>query len=278
MEKIKKYFGEFNMTWPRVILLAIITAVYTALINQVPFLKDTSFQDIAVYVDWWILFALFIIVNCQKWWEAALKCFVFFLVSQPLIYLIEVPFYEQGWEIFRYYDYWFKITLLTLPGAVIAFQLKKKNWLSVLVLSVATGYLASASVGYFRAALANFPNHLLSSIFCLALAVFFVFVLLDKKKHRVAAHTVIAIVLIVFALFTGPDKTEEIFLNEGNWTYSLGDESIVVVEITAGNHVTLTAKRDGNTFIRFENADGTEQNYYITVSGGSIWINLLDES
>ena len=278
MEKIQKYFGELNMTWPRVILLAIMTAVYTALINQVPILKDTSFQDIAINVDWWILFAVFIIVNCKTWWEASLKCFMFFLVSQPLIYLIEVPFYEYGWEIFRYYDYWFKITLLTLPGAVIAFQLKRKNWLSILVLSVATGYLAAASVGYFRAAMANFPDHLLSSIFCLTLAIFFVFVLLDKKKHHIAGLAVIAAVLIVFALFTGPDKTKEIFLDEGNWTYSMEDESIVIVEITDENHVTLTAKRDGNTVIRFENADGTEQEYYVTVSGGSIWINVLDES
>ena len=277
MEKIKKYFGEFNMTWSRVILLAIITAVYTALINQVSFLKDTSFQDIAINIDCWILFAIFIIVNCKKWWEASLKCFVFFLVSQPLIYLIEVPFYEYGWEIFRYYDYWFKITLLTLPGAVIAFQLKKKNWLSVLILSVATGYLAYASVDYFRAAMANFPNHLFSAIFALALAIFFVLVLLDQQKHRITALAIIAAVLIVVALFTGPDKSKDILLDEGNWTYSMEGESVVVVEITDGNHVTLTAKRDGNTFIRFEKADGTEQNYYVTVSGGSIWINLLDE-
>lgn len=278
MSKIKKYFGQFHMTWLRVIILALITAVYTALINQVSLLKDTSFQDIAIYVDWWILFAVFIIVNCEKWWEAALKCFVFFLVSQPLIYLIEVPFYVQGWEIFRYYDFWFKITLLTLPGAVIAFQLKKKNWLSVLVLSMATGYLAYASINYFRAAIANFPNHLLSSIFAIALACFFVFVLLDKKKHRIATLSVIAAVLIVSALLTSPDKTEEILLEKGSWTYLLEDESVVVVEITNGNYVTLTAKHDGNTFIRFENSDGTEVNYYITVSGGSIWINLLDES
>lgn len=278
MEKIKKYFGEFNMTWPRVILLAIITAVYTALINQVSFLKGTSFQDIAIYVDCWFLFAIFIIVNCQKWWEASLKCFVFFLVSQPLIFLIEVPFYEYGWEIFRYYEYWFKITLLTLPGAVIAFQLKKKNWLSVLVLSVATGYLSAASVRYFRTAMANFPNHLISSIFCLALAIFFVFILLDKKKHRIAALTVIAAVLITFVSITGVDKSKDIFLDDGNWAYSMEDESVVVVEIKDGNHVVLTAKHDGNTFIRFENADGSEQNYYITVSGGNIWINLLDEN
>jgi len=278
MSGIKKYFGQFTMTWPRVIFFALFTAVYTALINQVSLLKDTSFQDIAIYVDWWILFAVFIIVNCEKWWEAALKCFVFFLVSQPLIYLIEVPFYAQGWEIFRYYDYWFKVTLLTLPGAVIAFQLKKKNWISVLVLSVATGYLAYASINYFRAAMANFPNHLLSAIFALGLAIFFVFVLLDKKKHRIVALSFIIVVLIVSVFLTRPDNTWEIILDEGNWTYTLEDESIVMLEIADGNHATLTAKQDGYTFIRFENSEGTELNYYVTVSGGSIWINLLDES
>lgn len=278
MSGMKKYFGQITMTWPRVIFLALITAVYTALINQVSLLKDTSFQDIAIYLDWWILFAVFIIVNCEKWWEAALKCFVFFLVSQPLIFLIEVPFYAQGWEIFRYYDYWFKVTLLTLPGAVIAFQLKKKNWMSVLVLSVATGYLAYASINYFRAAMTNFPNHLLSSIFDLGLAVFFVFVLFDKKKHHIVALSFIIVVLTVSVFLTRPDNTWEIILDEGSWTYTMEDESVVLLEITDGHHVTLTAKKDGYTFIRFENSDGTEVNYYLTVSNGSIWINLLDES
>ena len=278
MEKIKKYFGEFNMTWSRVILLAIITAVYTALINQVSFLESTSFQDIAINLECWFLFAIFIIVNCKKWWEASLKCFVFFLVSQPLIYLIEVPFYEYGWEIFRYYESWFKITLLTLPGAAIAFQLKRKNWISVLVLSVAIGYLSAASVGYFRTAMANFPYHLLSAIFCLTLTVFFVLVLLDEKKHRITSLAVVTAVLIAFVIFTGKDNSKDMFLDEGNWTFSVKGESVVTVEIVDGNHVTMTAKREGNTFISFENADGTEKNYLVTVSGGKVWISPIDES
>lgn len=119
---MKKYFGEYNIRWSRVIILAVITAVYTAVINLMPFLKETSFQDIAISLECWILFAVFIIVNCKNWWEASLKCFVFFLISQPLIYLIEVPFNSLGWRIFQYYKYWFIMTVLTLPGAVVAFQ------------------------------------------------------------------------------------------------------------------------------------------------------------
>lgn len=77
MHNIEKCFDRLNMTWSKVLLLAIVTAVYTALIHQVPFLKDTSFQDIAIYLDCWILFAVFIIVNCEECWRAAIKCFVF---------------------------------------------------------------------------------------------------------------------------------------------------------------------------------------------------------
>ena len=92
MKYIKKLFGEVNMTWPKVIIFAVVTAIYTALINQVPFLKDTSFRDIAISFECWILFAIIIIVNSKSGLDSALKTFVFFLISQPLIYLIEVPF------------------------------------------------------------------------------------------------------------------------------------------------------------------------------------------
>lgn len=277
MEKIKKYFGEFNMTWVTVILLAVITAVYTALINQVPFLEDTSFRDIAVYPDCWILFAVFIIVNCKKWWEASIKCFVFFLISQPLIYLIEVPFYQYGWEIFRYYDYWFIVTLLTLPGAAIAFLVKKKNWLSVIVLSVATGYLSYACVNYLISATTDFPHHLLSGIFCLILAVFLIFVLLDEKKHRIAALSFVIAVLVVFSAATMlRDGSADIFLGDGTWTFTVEDDSIAKVEMLEGNHVKVSARHKGDTFIYFKNDDGTEKSYLITVSGRDVLINTFD--
>ena len=92
MKYIKKLFGEVNMTWPKVIIFAVVTAIYTALINQVPFFKYTSFRDIAISFECWILFAIIIIVNSKSGLDSALKTFVFFLISQPLIYLIEVPF------------------------------------------------------------------------------------------------------------------------------------------------------------------------------------------
>ena len=273
MKKLKKLFGGIEMTWPRVLLLAVLSAVYTALVNLLPLLKDTSFQDIAVYPDGWFLFALFIIVNCKKWYEAALKCFVFFLVSQPLIYLIEVPFYAGGFSIFQYYRRWFIITLFTFPGAAAAFFVKKKNWLSVAILSVAVIYLCYSGVSFLRMAASNFPYHLLSGVFSIALALFFIFVLLDEKKHRICALVIAGLILAGFGGYTAvklATRTTRFTLDEGVWTCEKEAEGIVSVTIENGNEVTLKPVRNGNVYLYFTSADGVRTEYYVTVSSGGI--------
>ena len=176
---MKKLFGGITMSWKRVLLFAFGAGILTAVLNLIPPLQDTSFSDIAVNLEWWFLFALIIVTSCGDWKEAAAKCFVFFLVSQPLVYLIEVPFSSLGWGIFQYYRYWGLVTLLTVPGAVIAFRVKKGDWLSVGILSVATVYLAVQGVEYAQMAMNRFPRHLLSAVFCFALAIVFIFFLID---------------------------------------------------------------------------------------------------
>ncbi len=274
MLKLRRWFGDIPMTWPRVLVMAVVTAAYTALVNLIPALHDTSLQDIAVYPECWILFAVFIVVNCRKWWDAALKCFVFFLISQPLIFLIEVPF--SGWEVFRYYPHWLFVTLLTLPGAAIAFLVKRRDWLGVAVLSVANGYLAWAAVFYFRMTAARFPRHLLSAVFCLALIAFFVLVLLDKPAHRLTAVLIAAAVLVGAVFATRPDNACEIRLEAGAWTYTVEDDSVAAVEVSDDGTVTVTARREGTTAIVFRNADGETLTYYATVSGGGVFLTSLE--
>ena len=275
MAKIKKLFGGIEMTWPKVIIMAVITAVYTALINQVPFLKETSFQDIAISFECWILFAIIIIVNCKKWWEASLKCFVFFLISQPLIYLIEVPF--LGWGVFGYYKYWFIVTLLTLPGAVACYQLKRRDWISLLALSVANAFLAYIAAKYLNTAIADFPHHLLSAIFCIATAVLYVFVFLDKKQLKIAGIAIIAAVFIGVFAFSQTEKTQTLNIGDGDWTYTITDESIVEVEMLEDGNVKFKAKDLGNASVIFKDADGNEQEYCATVTGGGIFVNKFEE-
>lgn len=277
MQRLRKLFGNFKMTWFRVIIFAIIAGVYTGLINQVPFLLNTSFRDIAVAFECWILFAIFIIVNCKKWWEAVLKCFVFFLISQPLVYLVEVPFI--GWEVFRYYPYWGFWTLLTIPGSFIAYWVTKKNILSAVILSVATGFLVFSGVEYFNIAIYNFPNHIFSAIFCIAQAVFLILVLLPKKRERIIAFALTAAVFLCVAysvFFSSSVTTLSTSLDSSHtWTCQNGDESLVQVEITNGCNVTLYSNRNGSTELVFTNELGEKEYYDVTVSGANHMIDMI---
>lgn len=278
MTKIRHYFGELNLTWPKVIIFSIIAGAYTAIVNLIPALYDTSFQDIAVDLDGWFLFAMLIIMNSKTWKEASLKTFVFFLISQPLVYLIEVPF--EGWEIFGYYKYWFIFTLLTLPGAAIAFLVKKENWLSVLVLSVATCFLAFESVNYLKTVLTVFPRHLLSAIFSLALAIFFIICFLKDNKKKIVALLLVTIVFLGSLFYYGVGfggKSTEIVLDEGTWTCEVQDESIISCEMTDGNHAKLTLKTAGNSFVTFTNENGEKVEYLATVSGYDIWLDEMTD-
>ena len=79
------------MSWKTVLIMAVVTGVLTGILAQIPFLANTSFSDISVSHEWWILFAMLIIVNQKQWWMAGAKVLVFFLVSQTCVFLAEWP-------------------------------------------------------------------------------------------------------------------------------------------------------------------------------------------
>ena len=87
-DTFRKCFGELNITWPKLIIWAIIAGVYTGIMAMIPAARDTSFADISITFEVWILFGILIIMNSKTAVESALKCFVFFLISQPIVYLV----------------------------------------------------------------------------------------------------------------------------------------------------------------------------------------------
>ena len=95
IKTLKKLFGGINLTWPKLIISAIVAGILTAVIAMIPELHYTSFNAITVTFEVWILFGIIIIMNSKSNIDSALKCFVFFLISQPLVYLIQVPFLKQ---------------------------------------------------------------------------------------------------------------------------------------------------------------------------------------
>lgn len=193
---LNKLFFKTEMTWKRVILFAIGVAVFTAAMLVIPFTIHTSLSNPGTYLESWILFALIIIMNCNKPLEAGLKTFVFFLISQPLIYLLQVPFSSLGWQIFMFYPQWGLLTLLTFPGAMIAWLIKKDNVLSAIILSFATMYLTFQGI-YFMCEMLNFfPHNLLSFIYCFVLIFVFILVLLKNKRNRIIAFSLTGIGLL----------------------------------------------------------------------------------
>ena len=78
MDKLKKIFGGINLNWKKLIIFAIIAGVYTAIMAMLPIVKNTSFSDLTVTFEVWILCGIFIIMNSKSAKDSAVKCFVFF--------------------------------------------------------------------------------------------------------------------------------------------------------------------------------------------------------
>ena len=185
------------MSWPVTVLYAVAAALLTSIFLIMPVFKDTSFARMGVTFEAWIFFAVIIMANCRTPLESALKTFVFFLISQPLIYLIQVPFTVLGWRIFMY-RYWFIWTLLTLPMAYIGWYITKKNWLSLLILAPVLCYLTWLYVDGFRTAYSHFPRMLVMALFCLLQVLIYLYVFTEKSVQKLIG--LLAPLAVMFAL------------------------------------------------------------------------------
>lgn len=58
--------------------------------------------------------------------------------------------------------------MLTLPGGMLAWLMKRRDWLGAVVVAVAVAFLGCLCAYHAACALMSFPRHLLSTLFCLA--------------------------------------------------------------------------------------------------------------
>lgn len=202
MKKISAAFGGLPMTWPIVCGFAVIIGVYVGIINQIPILHDTSFQDIAVTLEWWVLFAVLIVSNCKSAWEAGLKCLVFFLISQPVIFLVELPTIGLDKALYYYTGIWLPISLLTLPGGAIAFLAKRQNVLGAAILGVGNTIVALMGVSYFQQILKVFPRHLLTVASCAAIVAVTILGMQKKRRMRLLSAAITVLLTAVIAAWT----------------------------------------------------------------------------
>ena len=237
---IKKLLGGINLTWPKVIVAAVIAGVFTAAMAIIPALQSTSFHAITVTFEAWILFGIIIIMNSKSNLDSALKCFVFFLISQPLVYLLQVPFSWQGWGLFGYYKYWFVWTVLCLPMGYIGYYMKKGKWWGYLILLPMIALTAYSYRTYFSDFLFSMPKYILVCLFCACGMVFYPVVIFEDKRIRLAGAVIggIAVIaLTVIGLLNPPVYSTEIMGSNEEHTFdaayqvSLADETYGNVEI-----------------------------------------------
>ena len=216
----------------------------------------------------WIFFAVIIMANCRTPLESALKTFVFFLISQPLIYLIQVPFTVLGWQIFMYYRYWFIWTLLTLPMAYIGWYITKKNWLSLLILAPVLCYLTWLYVDGFRTAYSHFPRMLVMALFCLLQVLIYLYVFTEKTVQKLIGLLAPLAVMFALTLITpGADINTTQFLpgdpvlsEEASVTVDDPEITVQVEKTGEDSMVGIQARKYGST--AFTITDGGNEYHY----------------
>ena len=206
---LEKLFYGLNLTWPKLIIASIVIGVIVGLLMTIPALKDTSFTRIGVILYWWVLFGAIIITNSKSNIDSALKCFVFFLISQPLIYLTQILVGAADWSLMGFYQNWIGWTIATLPmGFIGHWLIARKDIWSALVLAPAVGLVFIECVGEFNSAILNFPQYLLSGIFCIAVMVVILLGVLKTWKLR-GISLVVAIVLALTFMYVDRARPED---------------------------------------------------------------------
>lgn len=196
MEKLKKMFGEINLSWKKLIIFAIIAGIYTAVMAMLPIAKDTSFSDLTVTFEVWILFGIFIIMNSKSAIDSALKCFVFFLISQPLVYLIQDVINHSN-LFMTYYRYWVMWTIATIPMGFIGYYMKKDKWWGLLILTPILLLLGKQFAGYLSETMFSFPRHLLTTMFCIITLIVYPLGIFKDKKIRIIGVIISGLIIVV---------------------------------------------------------------------------------
>ena len=287
----KKLFGGIKMTWPRLIIFAVISGIVTGLVALlVP--EGNSVRQIAVTLEAWIVLAIIIVVNCDKPLEAACKTFVYFLISQPLVYLIQVPFHSMGWGLFGYYKYWFCWTLATFPGAFIAWYIKRDDWLGAVIHAVALVALVWFGIGYLQKLIENFPQYLIATLFCFGMVPVLIIAIHHRKQSRLIASSIAAVAFAVLMFLTFregfvnmkfnagiPVDTEQFPVTEA-WTAALEDPENGTVELRVGDEFLSTMievqYRDytKNTNVILMDPEGKAYSFPVTVEKDGNGFNL----
>lgn len=203
----KKLFSENRINWLQVILFAVALGLYTGVICLFPAIRETSLHDIAVSYEFWVFFAVIIVVKCKNNWEAALKCFLFFLISTPLCYAIQVLAGSLEMDkAIMYARNWMLPVFATLPGGFIAWYCKKQNTFGAVILGLGNTIIAVMALYYVGQFLHHMPHHIVTIILDIAMIIIMSVCIQKEKKNRIISLVIPAVLgvgIFVFNMFTG---------------------------------------------------------------------------
>ena len=290
MKAIKKLFGEIDLRWWKVIAAAVVAGVFTAVMALIPALHYTSFIAITTTFEAWILFGIIIIMNSKSNLDSALKCFVFFLISQPLVYLIQVPFNRYGWALIGYYKYWFIWTLLCFPMGFIGYYMKRGKWWGYLILLPMIALTGLSYLTYLTYFLYSMPRYILVCLFCAAAMIGYPLMIFENKKIKAVGAAIGAaavIVITVICLLNPPVYSTYIMSNgdeyvfDGSYSAYLEDEKYGSVRIEYVENIEdymlhADFRRSGDTVMTLVSPDGTKTEYDLHIERDTYEITKRD--
>jgi len=239
---MKKAFGGINLTLTKVIIMAIIAGIYTAIMAMLPIVKDTSFSDLTVTFEVWIFFGIFIIMNSKSAKDSALKCFIFFLISQPLVYLVQ-DIVNNSNLFSTYYRFWIPWTIATIPMGFIGYYMKKDRWWGLLVLAPMLLFVGEECAGYLSKTMFSFPRHLLTTIFCMSTLIIYPLAIFKNKIAKIGGlitSGILIILIAVLCILNPPIYSTDILVNGEKYQF---DDSYKVY---------LVDKKYGDLSIKYE--------------------------
>ena len=279
-ETEKKLFGGIDLNWKKLIIFAIIAGVYTAIMAMLPITKNTSFADIAISFEVWILFGIIIIMNSKSAKDSALKCFIFFLISQPLVYLTQ-DIINHSNLFLTYYRFWIIWTICTIPMGFIGYFMKKDNWWGLVILTPMLIFLGVHYSGFLGETLYYFPHHLLSTLFCIVTLLLYPICIFKNRKVKLTG-IIISLIIIISMTFisfsnnttynttilVSDSETDEVF--DDTYKVYLEDDKLGKVHIEYDESletykVDAEFKKAGTTNLVLEDSNGNKTIYEIDI-------------
>lgn len=204
---LKQLVKVKEITYKNVICFAIICGIITGIILDVELYKinaisDNSLFNIGMCFEFWIFATMIIVSRTKRPLEAAIKVFIFFLISQPLVYLVKVPFDLRGWEVFTDYKGWFIWTLFTFPGAFIAWYTNKKNNLSIVIFMAAILFLSYEFAQHFSILIKHFPFQFIACSFIIYQIGEYVLSFNKNRRIIMGILSLLSIIGITYLYFT----------------------------------------------------------------------------